>query len=98
MSTSRRDKPGLVEVHARETDIFHFLEGTAMVVTGGKVVNGKATAPGEIRGSDIQGGDTHRVSKGDVLVIPEGVPHWFKEVGGPVLYYVVKSISNGRDK
>jgi glc operon protein GlcG len=27
---------------------------------------------------------------GDVVVIPNGVPHWFKEVEAPFLYYVIK--------
>jgi glc operon protein GlcG len=30
------------------------------------------------------------ITKGDVLVIPNGTPHWFKEVNGPINYYVVK--------
>jgi quercetin dioxygenase-like cupin family protein len=31
--------------------------------------------------------------KGDVVVVPAGVPHWFKEVRGPFLYFVCKPIS-----
>jgi pyruvate kinase len=34
-----------------------------------------------------------RCEKGDVVVIPAGVPHWFKEVSGPLTYFVVKPIS-----
>ena len=30
------------------------------------------------------------LTKGDVIIVPNGTPHWFKEVSGPVLYYVVK--------
>lgn len=30
------------------------------------------------------------ITKGDVVVIPNGTPHWFKEVKAPFLYYVVK--------
>lgn len=92
---SRRTEPGLVEIHVHETDTIFVLEGGAMFVTGGKVVNPKLTAPGEIRGSDVIGGETRRLSKGDVMVVPEGVPHWFKEVNGTFLYYVVKVISPG---
>ena len=29
--------------------------------------------------------------KGDVIVVPAGTPHWFKEVSNPFLYYVVKA-------
>ena len=53
-------------------------------------VDGKTTAPDEIRGAAIAGGDTRRLAKGDVVIVPNGTPHWFKEVDGPVLYYVVK--------
>ena len=46
---SRRDGPGTAEVHGRDTDIFYVLEGTATLVTGGRTVDGKTTAPDEIR-------------------------------------------------
>lgn len=88
--TGRRDKPGEVEIHALDTDIFYVLSGTATFVTGGTPVETKTTAPGEIRGQSIQGGDSHHLSKGDVIVIPPGVPHWFNEVKAPFLYFVVK--------
>ena len=78
-----------------ETDTIYVLEGGALFVTGGKAVNPKLTAPGEIRGTDVIGGETRRLSKGDVMVVPEGVPHWFKEIDGTFLYYVVKVISPG---
>ena len=87
---ARRDGPGVAEVHARDTDIFHFIEGSAIFVTGGTTVDPKTVGPGEIRGKELRGGESHRVTKGDVIVIPKGVPHWFKEVHPPVLYYVVK--------
>ena len=90
---SRRDAPGMVEVHMRETDVIYVLEGTATFVTGGNVIDGKMTAPGEIRGAATRGGETHRLAKGDVIVVPEGTPHWFKEVSAPFLYLVVKPIS-----
>jgi mannose-6-phosphate isomerase-like protein (cupin superfamily) len=60
-------------------------------VTGGTVKEGKTTAAGEIRGKAIEGGETRRIGKGDVLVIPAGVAHQFTQVDGPLLYYVVKS-------
>ncbi len=90
---SRRDAPGLAEVHLRETDVIYVLEGTATFVTGGTVVGAKTTAPGEIRGPAIQGGETRRLTKGDVVIVPEGTPHLFKEVTAPFLYFVVKPIS-----
>ncbi len=87
---SRREAPGMAEVHTLDTDIIYVLDGTATVVTGGKAVGTQEVAPNEIRGSAIEGGSTRRLAKGDVFIIPNGVPHWFTEVQSPFLYYVVK--------
>jgi glc operon protein GlcG len=87
---SRREKPGLAEIHTRDTDIVYVLEGAATLVTGGKALQPKTIGPAEIRGTGIDGGEVRHIVKGDVVVIPNGVPHWFKEVDGPLLYYVVK--------
>jgi len=87
---SRREGPGQAEIHTRDTDIVHVLQGSALLVTGGRAVDAKTTAPEELRGASIEGGTERRIVPGDVLVIPSGVPHWFKEVQGPLLYYVVK--------
>jgi glc operon protein GlcG len=88
--TSRRDKPGLAEVHTLDTDIIYVMEGTATLVTGGTSVEPKEVAPNEFRGSRIDGGDTRHLSKGDVIIVPNGVPHWFSEVSGTFLYYTIK--------
>jgi mannose-6-phosphate isomerase-like protein (cupin superfamily) len=92
VSGSHRDKPGQVEVHDKETDILYVTDGSATFVTGGKMVGGKSTKAGQWLGTDIQGGETHHLSKGDVITIPAGTPHWFKEVSPSVSYYVVKVI------
>ncbi|MPY90375.1 MAG: hypothetical protein GEU99_20940 [Luteitalea sp.] len=86
----RRDAPGEAEVHERDTDIFYVVAGTATIVTGGSVVDGKTTEPGEIRGPRIDGGDLRPLTKDDMLVVPSGTPHQFTEVTAPFLYYVVK--------
>ena len=90
VSGSHRDKAGQVEVHEKETDVIYVVDGTATFVTGGTMVGGKTTKPGQLMGSDIKGGQTHHLSKGDVIVVPAGIPHWFKEVPQSVSYYVVK--------
>lgn len=88
---SRRDGPGSAEVHARDTDIFHILSGSATFVTGGKLWEPTSpSADQEIRSSGIEGGQTRQLSAGDVIVVPRGVPHWFREVQSPLTYYVVK--------
>ena len=44
----------------------------------------KDTAPNELRGTSIEGGTARRLAKGDVLIVPNGVPHQFTEVQAPV--------------
>jgi uncharacterized protein GlcG (DUF336 family)/mannose-6-phosphate isomerase-like protein (cupin superfamily) len=90
IDASHRDEPGLVEVHNRDTDIIYMLKGRATLVTGGTIIDGKTIEPEEIRGKQSQGGESRTLTKGDVIVIPNGTPHWFKEVNGPIDYYVVK--------
>ena len=90
VSGSHRDKAGQVEVHEKETDVIYVVDGEATFVTGGTMVGGKVTKPGQLLGSDIQGGESHHLTKGDVVVVPAGTPHWFKEVPHQVSYYVVK--------
>jgi len=87
---SRREGPGVAEIHTRDTDIAYILQGSATLVTGGSVADAKEIGPEELRGPASQGGEIRRVVVGDVVVIPNGVPHWFKEVKAPFLYYVVK--------
>jgi len=87
---SRREAPGEVEIHTKDTDIIYMLEGTTTFVTGGEIVGARNTAQDEIRGSSVTRGETRVLKKGDVMVVPSGTPHWFKEVSAPVLYYVVK--------
>jgi len=92
VSASYRNKAGQVEVHDKETDVFYVTDGDATLVTGGTMIGGKDTTPHQHLGTDIQGGETHHLSKGDVIVIPAGTPHWFKVVPGHISYFVVKSI------
>jgi quercetin dioxygenase-like cupin family protein len=87
---SRREQPGQAEVHAKDSDIIYVLHGTATFITGGKAVDGKTIAPDEIRATSINGGEPRKISEGDVIIVPHGVPHQFVEVTNPFLYFVVK--------
>jgi quercetin dioxygenase-like cupin family protein len=87
---AHRDKGGQVEVHDKETDVLYILDGEATFVYGGQMVGGKVSRPGQWLGSDITGGQTRHIGKGDVFVIDPGIPHWFKEVPKSVTYFVVK--------
>lgn len=87
---SHRDKAGVVEIHEQDTDIVYVLKGSATLITGGTPEGAKTIAPHEFRAPNVNGGETRRLVSGDVVIIPNGVPHWFKEVEAPFDYYVVK--------
>jgi len=89
---SHRDGPGQVEVHDKETDVMYIVDGSANMILGGTMIGGKRSAPDQWLGDKIEGGESHAVSKGDVLVIRAGVPHWFNEVPKSISYFVVKTV------
>lgn len=92
---SRRDQPGQSEMHATDTDIFVVIDGQATIVLGGRMIDPRETAPGEIRGSGIEGGRDYLLQKGVVLTVPRNTPHWVRETRPGFRYYVIKSIHRG---
>jgi glc operon protein GlcG len=95
VNASHRAGPGEAEIHVNDTDIFYVLKGHAELIVGGTVSEAHAVSADEIRGPKIEGGEARRISQGDVVTIPRGVPHWFKQVSTPFTYYVIKSTHNG---
>src|SRR5437899_3441215 len=87
---SRRVEPGQAEIHTLDTDVIYVVEGSATLVTGGKVPDAKPIAPNELRGSKVEGGQEHHIDKGDVVIIPNGLPHQFSAVTGELHYFVCK--------
>ena len=85
-----RVAPGAVEVHAVDTDVFYIVDGSATFVTGGTAVEPKEIGPNEIHAKSITGGTERHLAKGDVIIIPHGIPHQFTQVDGRFLYFVVK--------
>jgi mannose-6-phosphate isomerase-like protein (cupin superfamily) len=99
LMTSVREASGNVEVHMHVTDVIYIVKGSATIVTGGKLSdviegakspNGKAFPKDEIRGHNIIGGESHHLAAGDVIIIPNGVPHLFSDFEGPFWYHLVK--------
>lgn len=93
-----RDKPGQGEVHENDTDVVYFVEGTATLITGGTVKDAKGSAPGEIRGTAVDGGERRNLKAGDVVTIPNGMPHQFINITAPCRYYLVKVRTNDAGK
>jgi mannose-6-phosphate isomerase-like protein (cupin superfamily) len=77
------------EVHEKITHIFYVIDGGATMITGGSLEGSKEREPGQLRGTGIKGGQAQVLSKGDVIVIPAGTPHWWKDVPQAIHYYAV---------
>jgi hypothetical protein len=73
------------------------LEGAGVLVTGGTLklpTTPRKSAMGDwtdLGSSGIEGGVSRRVTKGDVIIIPGGVPHGWASVEGDVTYLIVRS-------
>ena len=91
---ANRREAGEAEFHAKTNHIFIIVEGEATFVTGGTMVDVKQTSPDERRGSKIDGGQTHHLTKGDVITIPAKTPHWWKEVSTKTVAYYAVNIEN----
>lgn len=61
--------------NTRVTEIYYMLEGAGTLVTGGTIVDGR-----------IEGGVSRRVAKGDVVMIPGRLPHWWSSLDGDISY------------
>lgn len=79
------------EMHAMTNHVFIIVDGEAEFVTGGTLIDPREISPGQVRGTGIEGGVTHHLSKGDVITIPANTPHWWKDTSktGSVGYYAV---------
>jgi hypothetical protein len=69
----------------------HVVDGEAEFVTGGKMVD--PNAPGQTRGTGIEGGVSHHLAKGDVITVPQRL-RTSGRTPGSVGYYAVNFDSN----
>ena len=89
---ANRRGAGEVEVHDKTNHIFIIVEGEATFVTGGTLVGAKNTAPGQIRATSMNGGQTHQLKKGDVITVPAKTPHWWRDVSTKTIaYYAINT-------
>ena len=65
--------------------MFYVIEGSATLVTGGKLVNEKRTNAANLTGTAIEGGSARPVAKGDFVIVPENTPHWFSPINGTIV-------------
>jgi quercetin dioxygenase-like cupin family protein len=71
-------------VHEREAEIFYVIDGSATLVTGGKLVKESRTNAENLTGTGIEGGTPQAVAKGDFVIVPENTPHWFSAINGTI--------------
>jgi quercetin dioxygenase-like cupin family protein len=81
-------EPQYAIVHPFSTETYYIVDGAGTLVTGG-VLDPPPPAPADpdvIRSKAIKNGVTHKVAKGDVIVVPPGTPHWFNAVDTTITY------------
>jgi mannose-6-phosphate isomerase-like protein (cupin superfamily) len=88
----RRTRAGSAEVHRNVSDVWYVIDGGGTLVTGGALVGGRETEPGELRGQTVSGGNSRRIARGDLIGIPAGIPHWVSSIDGAQLVYLVIKI------
>jgi len=76
---------GPASIHEREAEIFYVIDGSATMVTGGKLVDESRTNPNNLTGKGIEGGSSREIGKGDFIVVPEKTPHWFSAIHGTLV-------------
>ena len=76
-------------IHGGSADVWVVQEGTATAVTGGKIPDAqKRGATDDYAGKEIVGGVEQKVSRGDIIFVPKGVPHTFKDMKGFHAYLI----------
>jgi mannose-6-phosphate isomerase-like protein (cupin superfamily) len=76
---------GPAAVHEKEAELFYVVDGSATLVTGGKLTGETRPNPANLSGTGIEGGTPRKVSKGDMFIVPENTPHWFSAIDGVVV-------------
>jgi len=91
MSLVHREGSGEAELHETQSDILFIRGGDGAVVVGGTIQNQRRSAPHELRGTSISGGEKQPLHPGDVLHIPPRTPHqMILDPGQHLDYYAVK--------
>jgi mannose-6-phosphate isomerase-like protein (cupin superfamily) len=72
--------------HKGYTALVMVTSGAATLEVGGTT---KAAGPDKFGGQLVQGGESHRISQGDVFIMPPDTTHWYKDVAKPFRYITV---------
>ena len=88
----RRARGASAIAHPGNTEVHYIIEGSGTLVTGGTII--RAATPGGI--AQIKDGETRHVAPGDVVVVPENSPHWYKDLDAPITYLEVRFVAPER--
>jgi mannose-6-phosphate isomerase-like protein (cupin superfamily) len=80
-----RTAVGPAAVHEKEAEMFYVIDGSATLMTGGKLTEEKRTNAENLTGTGIEGGKSQAVAKGDFVIVPENTPHWFSKIDGTIV-------------
>ena len=92
--------------HDKVSEVYYILEGAGTLVTGGTLTEpnrrestlttvASINGPG-VSGARIQNGVSRRITKGDVVIIPAGTPHWWSAIEAPSIHYLVVRVDPER--
>ena len=77
----RNPVPQGASSHDVVAELFHVLDGSGVIVTGGTIPNGTKSGT-NFQGKTIEGGTRQTLSRGDWVLVPPGVPHQFVDIKG----------------
>ena len=80
-----RGSVGNAALHEREAEMMYVIEGTATMITGGKLVKETRPNADNLAGSGIEGGTSRNIENGDYIMVPENTPHWFSKINGTLI-------------
>ena len=72
-------------VHEAQAELIYVVEGAGTLVTGGKLIDGARSTPGNLSGKGIEGGTPQRIAKEDFVFVPENTPHAFIKTEGTLV-------------
>jgi uncharacterized RmlC-like cupin family protein len=90
LKTRREASSGRAELHEKQADLIIVQSGHATIIVGGKILNGQTSAPNEIRGTSIEGGERQTLKAGDVVHVPARTPHQVVDTSQAFDYIVLK--------
>jgi len=82
-------------IHSDVTEVYHIMEGSGTIVTGGTLENATPNDLARVGGGPgfsgvHKGGVSQKVSPHDVVIVPAGVAHRFSALDGPISYVVFR--------